>query len=570
LIAVLPRKLRVHREADRGKDGKFANDKHTVAAREHVLAASIALNGGDLDESVRRLKSAQIHASHSQHRNAPKALDALNECYECIGNQQTHQAAAKLDEAYGLLQGEPSRLLAMKKKRESDPGKPLIETLTFYPRFIEGSYDPVARTVDTIIITEGLGNKRDKHFYLADTLAEAVRNGVFEGAQAYADHPSKFDDANRPERSVRDLIGYYFDSKLTRVSDKKSGKLVAAYAAKMKIQEGCDWVIGIIKEAIDYNKKFPDKQYVGISINADGDTVPGEIANVGQVNKVMSITDAFSADMVTKPARQGGFLKLVEGAAGAHKNKKENGMGAITQAQILEAAAKLETMAEGQEVDPAELKAVAAIVKEAKVQEKFQKDGKTGDGNDGDGGDGDGNDGADGDGTDGEPDADDEKKKKEAEAKRKREADAANNGTLRETDIANLSSDELKKRYPSLYNAALKEAEKSVGGDLASTKQKLDTLQAKEALRESVELATRLLRESKTIPEGAYESILNRLVGLEESEMREAIKGEEKYIASLGVTPLKRAQGNGQSLPIRENEVDSNTNRLMEGCVVEA
>ena len=43
------------------------------------------------------------------------------------------------------------------------------QRLSFNPHFIEGSYDPQTRTVAVNIISEGIGNSRDKNYYEAAT-----------------------------------------------------------------------------------------------------------------------------------------------------------------------------------------------------------------------------------------------------------------------------------------------------------------------------------------------------------------------------------------------------------------
>lgn len=427
------------------------------------------------------------------------------------------------------------------------------ETLTFAPRFIESSFNPKTREVDVVILTEGLGNKRDKHYYFANTIKQAVQDRVFEGAQAYADHPSKFDDANRPERSVRDLIGYYYDSREAVVPDKKDpSKQNTAYIAKLKIQEGCDWALGLIREALDYQKRFPNNTYAGISINADGETEPATV-NGEDVSGVMKITEAFSADVVTKPARQGGFLKLVEGHSGAHKIRiKESGMP-VTPAEILAAAADLEKLAEGQEVDPKELKRISSIVREAFPP---KKDGA--DDNDAD--------------DDKAKESEDDKKKREAKEaedakakeaeddKKKKESEAVTKTSFRESVT---SVEDLKKNMPSLYEAALKEAEAVSNQRHEADRRELDTLRAEKMLRESGESARKLLKESK-IPDEACEYFYGQLIGLTEAEMRARIAAQEKFVEAY--IPATQIQGHGDKLSLRESRSGTDyTSQLLEG-----
>lgn len=569
--------IRKAREADRGKDGRLVNGGHSAQAREHMLAASIAMSTGDYDEAARRIDSARIHASHSQHQHAEECGGMLEDASTLLKNGNADKANSKIDAAYGKMQGEQNHLLKMKKTRESDVGrKSFIETLTFHPKFLEGTYDPVKKTVDVLIVTEGMGNSRDQHFYSEESIREAVKSKVFEGEQAYADHPSKFDDANRPERSVRDLIGYYFDSKLSETVDKKTGAKVAAYAAKFKIQEGLPWVEGIIREAIDFGNKFPDKTYVGISINADGDTVP-TLLNGVEVNKVVRITEAFSADMVTKPARGGGFLRLVEGAGGAHSLKGESGMKAL-----LDTAARLEKLAEGEEVDPSLLKELAKGLRESDAEitkgagkaggtegsddmldgKRGTKDNKVGlnEGKkpEGETQDGDATDAGDGETNDGDADTDDDQQNNGG----KGEMTESKNGT-----VTSLREADLRKKYPSIFAAALREARGVVQTDVKKLKAENEELKAERSIRESLVAARTKLKESK-IPEGGFDRMLQMLVGTADNEMDDIIAAEERYLESIGVLDKggKRIGGNGErSTTIRESDVKTTTKAVLAG-----
>src|SRR5271165_1255162 len=286
--------------------------------------------------AIQMLPKANGMSPEDEAKVRARAKKILGHSTPSMESNDNHDAWGKFAGSHGktnvvIHDGNHSKKGKFSKKERSQVThmhQAVRESLTFHPRFLEGSYDPEKRTADVIIITEGKGNKRDAHYYGADTIQSAVAERVFEGAQAYADHPSLSEETDRPERSVRDLFGYYFDTKYTQFGGK------AALQAKLKIQEGQDWAVGLIKEAIEYNKKFPDKQYAGISINADGDVSPGT-ANGEQVNYVHKITDAFSADLVTKPARGGRFLALVESQHGS------NSKGVSVDKKLIEAAERL-------------------------------------------------------------------------------------------------------------------------------------------------------------------------------------------------------------------------------------
>lgn len=169
--------------------------------------------------------------------------------------------------------------------------------------------DGQARTARVCIISEGLGNARDRNLYLPSAIASAAK--VFEGKQFYIDHPAKDEDENRPERSVRDLAGYFFDCAAGTVREADTGGTLAACFATLRFAESDPGRLAFeqVKTALEYQKQFPAATgvYAGISINADGTSHPG-LRNGMQVNMVTEITEAFSADIVTKPARGGKFL----------------------------------------------------------------------------------------------------------------------------------------------------------------------------------------------------------------------------------------------------------------------
>jgi ribosomal protein L7/L12 len=444
--------------------------------------------------------------------------------------------------------------------------------LVFHPRMIEGSYDPATRTADVIIIETGMGNRRDRHYYGDDTLRDAVATQVFDGAQAYADHPSAFEETDRPERSVRDQIGYYFGSHLTT-----SARGQLAIAAKLKIQEGQDWVIGLIKESIAYAKRFPTKTYAGISINADGDVEPGNV-NGADVNYVHRITDVFSADLVTKPARGGKFLALVESARGAQGATMKNSK------KLLEAAAKLKSQVKDGYVDPADLAALTALVEaECATKESAGADDGVTNAKEADAGKGaevvvktEGDDADDDnadDNTDDNADDNTDDSKVKESGKKPFPGAAAPFGKVTESQVATrerkISESDVSKVHPSLYSAALKEARTLVEADTKSTiddlRKKLAEATAKLSLRESFATAQSKLKASD-LPDSAAARLLESIVGRTPDEMDRLIETESKYLSDIGFTKQgKKVEGNRERVTVRESEVNVNASAIFAG-----
>ncbi len=451
------------------------------------------------------------------------------------------------------------------------------ERLTFHPQLVESaaSYDPQTRTAEVIVIEVGRGNARDKHYYGADTITQAAKDQVFEGAQAYADHPSLQEDIDRPERSVRDLFGYYYNTRVTEVR-KPDGTRVPALAASLKIQAGADWAIGLIQEAIDYNKRFPTKTYVGISINADGDVSPAIVDNE-QVNYVHRITEAFSADMVTKPARGGKFLALVESDRGSRKHQpiKDDAVDK----KLVESAAKLKAQIESGQIDKDDLTAHIALIEaensvpktlgeaERAFMESLSEADK-----------------AEFEKLDeaGKPPWLVAKMKQAATKENAKESfgittdeDDADQDTGGENPAGKVAAKHAKESvresdpkvaHPTIFAAALKEAQASVKGDVDALRAQVAELTARNTMRESIDLAKRKLTES-TLPTAAATVLLESLVGKPESEMDRLIEAQVEYLNMLGVSKTnKQTAGAGaKALTLRESESKLNESFIFAG-----
>lgn len=180
----------------------------------------------------------------------------------------------------------------------------------------EVELDPASRTARVVVMTEGLGNLRDKNFYTADAVESAAK--VFSGKQFFVDHPSAREEEDRPERSVRDLGGYFYDTELGAVRDPESGERLRACFAKLKFADSEPGRLAYdqMREALEYQRRFPDSKdvYAGLSINGGGVSHPGTLRGM-EVNMVTEIQEAFSADIVTKPARGGRFVALMREAS---------------------------------------------------------------------------------------------------------------------------------------------------------------------------------------------------------------------------------------------------------------
>jgi hypothetical protein len=178
-----------------------------------------------------------------------------------------------------------------------------------------------------VLITEGLGNLRNKNYYGPDAIASAVE--MFEGKPAFIDHPSESEEADIPERRVKAKCGYFKGLHEGKVMDRKTKRMVRACLGEFHTDLSESGELAYKKgiTALHYQKEFPNSTdvYVGFSVNGDGEaerrtltTEHGEMS----VNYVTRFTEGASCDLVTEPARGGGFIALVESMTGAGKEAR--------------------------------------------------------------------------------------------------------------------------------------------------------------------------------------------------------------------------------------------------------
>lgn len=175
------------------------------------------------------------------------------------------------------------------------------------------------------LIEEGLGNFRDMFFYTREALATAC--ALFEGEKAMVNHETEAEAEERPERDVRDIGGHYEN---LSVDDDETGR--AYLGADLVIPAGAsyDLLRSQMRHAITFNKKHPDKDFIGLSIAADGDAVEmpldqfikdakfskaclpklrdAQAQGMAVVKPVNVIDKVDSCDVVTKPGAGGKIL----------------------------------------------------------------------------------------------------------------------------------------------------------------------------------------------------------------------------------------------------------------------
>lgn len=189
------------------------------------------------------------------------------------------------------------------------------------------------------IIKEGLGNLSDAFYYSREALETA--KPVFEGKKCYANHPGKDEQENRPERDVREAIGHFENCEV--VTDDDGCAMLEADLVTIE-GEDYDWARALCLHSIDYKEKHPDEEFIGLSINASGESTSQEAEKVlesapsaarekiqeamangkDEIRVVSAITDCVSADLVTEAGAGGKILKLLEN--NKPNLKRENSM----------------------------------------------------------------------------------------------------------------------------------------------------------------------------------------------------------------------------------------------------
>lgn len=177
-----------------------------------------------------------------------------------------------------------------------------------------------------VLLEEGMGNDKDAFYYSKEALTSAVE--VFTGAKIFADHPTMEEEEIRPERSTRDILGHFEN---LAVEDGVGGASVLCGDVDILPSIDCDWARARMVRAISNAAKFPNKDFIGLSINASGSSEKVSIddaikaapegakvkleeakANgIDSVKVVSSINSAVSCDLVTNAGAGGKVLNVI-------------------------------------------------------------------------------------------------------------------------------------------------------------------------------------------------------------------------------------------------------------------
>ncbi|TAM90626.1 hypothetical protein EPN42_05645 [bacterium] len=295
------------------------------------LREAIALSGSAEDQANRTHAQAKALRRHvralgkavaaspcpcGKRGHKPSLMATFPDSKTVVTSCQNGLHSAKYDVKGGKLAlgaGTPVEA-TVKKARSREAVRPLRESagsgaeasLHFVARIREAKIDKDGAQAICVMLEEGPGNPSDRHYYPGETLKEAVDAGVFEGAQTFADHPTAIEDRVRPERSVRDLIGWWSNVHI------EEGEGRSQMVGTFNLETGNDFALNKMREAKRYAESNPEKPgYVGFSIAAAGVSHPQEIDGK-TYNVVDRITEAVSTDMVTRAGAGGKLLTLKE------------------------------------------------------------------------------------------------------------------------------------------------------------------------------------------------------------------------------------------------------------------
>ncbi len=148
------------------------------------------------------------------------------------------------------------------------------------------------REVEVVALRSGVS--KNGYGYRPEVVRELAP--LLEGARAFADHPGPND---RPERSVRDLVGYYRNA---RVEENTEGRVpMTRVVATLHVLESAGWLWSLVQEALAQG--VPD--LVGVSIDAEA-----LVEEAGAVKEVTRFVSLYSCDVVTRPSAGGEILGM--------------------------------------------------------------------------------------------------------------------------------------------------------------------------------------------------------------------------------------------------------------------
>lgn len=309
--------------AEKAKVRKAVHDKYPGIGKE-------AMSCGGMPQTLRGMRDCEGGPGSGRHRTTPMhPKSVLKDPYTRDALAKTMRSYHKSPDSMALLRRMQGTSTA---RYESD--RKILATLlkedkskhsyrfTESARFIEGGAAPAedqhvgsapsGPVIKCVLITEGLGNRHDMHYYGRECIETGAP--LFEGKPCFVDHISKSGEEDRPERTVRDKCGYFTDVRAEEVA----GRLGLVANLHYDLSETGELAYKKALTAIRYKQDLAGRpgEYVGLSISADGSLDQRTLLINGEeldVKYVTRFTDVGSVDQVTAPARGGRFLQVLAG-----------------------------------------------------------------------------------------------------------------------------------------------------------------------------------------------------------------------------------------------------------------
>ena len=247
----------------------------------------------DPDDDLVEVDQAYRDKAHAGGHSLP------DKSYPILDKKRLHSAATLAASHHGDWKAAQALIRKEAKRLGVDvdtlPGfKKASESQPFTARVTEADVRRRGAAFEVVLIREGCGNSQDGNFYSAESLRNAVARGLF-NTRCHADHQTRAEEAARPERSVRTLIGSFSES---RYVEGSPGEVRAAFRPL-----AIDWVKALAESAVD------SPGLVGFSINGAG-APTGEMRQVdGREYHVVSIDDIRSVDLVVEAGAGGRFVR---------------------------------------------------------------------------------------------------------------------------------------------------------------------------------------------------------------------------------------------------------------------
>lgn len=272
---------------------------HLRALEANVKESALAEAGGSLDDFISRVRDAWWRQNSSgEGAPLPWVVDVFDDHIVIGRNEADARRYYRVDmtvtddavtfAAPDAWQEVMLDYVPVPGSSESEAAEALRFDVSLPVREVRTTDDGA---IDGVIVVEG--RSANGNVYTREALQSGVQ--IFDGALMFADHPSAAEEAQRPERSVRDVVGRVKSPYIGTTKDGKTalrGKFQvseAETALRTKIAEGI--IDGLSLRAFGQGKRDKGGDFVVESFQANPFT---------------------SVDVVTVAAAGGGFERLAE------------------------------------------------------------------------------------------------------------------------------------------------------------------------------------------------------------------------------------------------------------------